>query len=591
MMTVNKSVLIDLGAIAATGEPFAVDIVTVLRSNLLVQAGSGGGKSWLLRRMIEQTFGIVPQIIIDPEGEFSTLREKFDVILVGKDGDTPADIRSAELLARRILELGVSAVVDLYEMSPLVRPVWVAKFIQAFVDAPKNLWRDLLVYVDEAHTLAPEPGHGAVDSEAHRKCRSALIEFASRGRKRGYGLVAATQRLGKLSKDFAAELKNVLVGQTFMDIDRERAAGSLGIAKADKAAFFKKVKTLRPGEFFAMGRALLLEPELVKIGRVKTQHSEAGRKQAPPPPPTEKIKHLLPQLADLPREAEAKAITEKELRARVDTLERELDQATTMASVFPAIPVEVPVVPQEWRNSILTAESKATAAVQALADLDRSSTDALKRSLLVVGEILEAIRSTKGSLPVNAAPLKTTALPQGRGRWSRALVQGIGKSISATPCKVAGEHTLGRCARALLAVLASRESTTLSQLAILSGYSKNSSGFANAMSTLRGFGLIAGSREDLVTTAEGDEIVGDVEPMPKGKALLDYWLTKLGKCERALLQEIHDVGSISRDELGHLTGYSTNSSGFANALSKLRVLGLVGRSQGGDIVIAEAFRS
>jgi len=215
--------LVELGTVAATGERFTADLDLLLSSNLLVQANSGGGKSWLLRRAIEQVFGRVPQLIIDPEGEFSTLRGKFDVVLVGKEGDTPADVRSAQLLAHKLLELGVSAVVDLFEVSPLVRPLWVSTFLQALVDAPKRLWRELLVYVDEAHVLAPEPGHGALDSEAHRRCRGSLIELASRGRKRGYGLVAATQRLGKLSKDFAAELKNVLVGQTFMGGDLEIA--------------------------------------------------------------------------------------------------------------------------------------------------------------------------------------------------------------------------------------------------------------------------------------------------------------------------------------------------------------------------------
>ena len=122
---------VNLGTVAETSKPFRSDLDIVLRSNALVQANSGGGKSWLLRRMIEQSFGRVPQIIIDPEGEFSTLRQKFDLVLVGKGGDTPADLRSAQLLAHRLLELGTSAVVDLFEMSKVQRPVWVAAFVQA----------------------------------------------------------------------------------------------------------------------------------------------------------------------------------------------------------------------------------------------------------------------------------------------------------------------------------------------------------------------------------------------------------------------------------------------------------------------------
>ena len=218
---------VDLGIYAESGKPFRGDLDIILRSNVLAQANSGGGKSWLLRRFIEQAFKRVPQIIIDPEGEFSTLRSHFDVVLVGKGGDTPADIRSAKLLAHRLLELGTSAVIDLYEMSKPQRPVWVAAFLSALIDAPKKLWRDFLIYIDEAHEFAPEPGHGT-ESRDEKVCRHALIDLAAKGRKRGYGVIAATQRLGKLSKDFAAELKNVLIGQTFIDIDRERAAGNLG---------------------------------------------------------------------------------------------------------------------------------------------------------------------------------------------------------------------------------------------------------------------------------------------------------------------------------------------------------------------------
>src|SRR3954463_622243 len=96
----------------------SIDLPTLIDTRLLIQANSGGGKSWLLRRLLEQSHGKVQQIILDPEGEFSSLREKYDYILAGKEGDTPADPRSAALLARRLLELNVSAIIDLYELHP-----------------------------------------------------------------------------------------------------------------------------------------------------------------------------------------------------------------------------------------------------------------------------------------------------------------------------------------------------------------------------------------------------------------------------------------------------------------------------------------
>ncbi len=68
-----------------------IDLPTLLDTKLLVQANSGGGKSWLLRRLLEQSHSKVQQIVIDLEGEFATLREKYDYVLAGKEGDTPAD--------------------------------------------------------------------------------------------------------------------------------------------------------------------------------------------------------------------------------------------------------------------------------------------------------------------------------------------------------------------------------------------------------------------------------------------------------------------------------------------------------------------
>src|SRR5438874_13784069 len=109
----------------------SIDLPTLIDTRLLVQSNSGGGKSWLLRRILEQSHGKVQQIVIDMEGEFSTLREKYDYILAGKGGDVPVSPRSASLLARRLLELHVSAILDLYELHSYERK----SFVKLFLDA------------------------------------------------------------------------------------------------------------------------------------------------------------------------------------------------------------------------------------------------------------------------------------------------------------------------------------------------------------------------------------------------------------------------------------------------------------------------
>ena len=223
------------------------DLDVLLTTRLLIQANSGAGKSYLLRKLMEELFGHVQVIAIDPEGEFATLREKFDYVLVGKGGETPAHVSTAEELAHKLLELRASAVCDLYEMPALQRHTWAQRFLASLINAPKKLWHPVMIIVDEAHIFCPEKGAG--ESEAS----DAMIDLATRGRKRGFCAVFATQRLGKLRKDAAAELQNVMIGGTFLDIDVKRAAETLGIPKGkDERDFAAHMKVVAPGTFIAL---------------------------------------------------------------------------------------------------------------------------------------------------------------------------------------------------------------------------------------------------------------------------------------------------------------------------------------------------
>lgn len=291
-----------------------VDLQKLIETRLLIQANSGGGKSWLIRRLLEQSHGKVQQIIIDPEGEFSTLREKYDYILAGKGGDTPAEPRSAALLAHKLLELRVSAVIDLYELPPQERKKFVRLFLDAMINAPKNLYHEVLVVIDEAHIFVPE----REQSEA----ASAVIDLCTRGRKRGFCAVLATQRISKLAKDAAAECNNKLIGRTGLDIDMKRAGEELGFTSKEQIMSLRKLK---PGEFYAFGPAISDEVKQVTIGPVTTSHPKIGAKAlSHVAPPTSAIKKILGQLTDLPQEAQKEASTVAELKQQVKTLTQQL---------------------------------------------------------------------------------------------------------------------------------------------------------------------------------------------------------------------------------------------------------------------------
>ncbi|KKK50899.1 hypothetical protein LCGC14_3120410, partial [marine sediment metagenome] len=285
-----------------------------------VQANSGGGKSWLLRRLAEQLFGKIQVIIIDPEGEFASLREKFGFVLVGQGGETPADVRSAEMVARRLLELRASAVCDLYEMKESERHTWVKLFLDALINAPKKLWHPMVLILDEASDFCPEGKAG--DSEASK----AVSSFSRKGRKRGFCAVMATQSLATLDKKTSRHLHNRLIGPTFEDVDIERSIDLLSIPTCDKKEFSHDIRTMEPGSFYAFGRAISQVRVLLEVGPVSTTHPDIGRSKVAlkPPPPPSKIRALLPKLADLPKEAEQEAQTVAGFRKEIRSLKAQL---------------------------------------------------------------------------------------------------------------------------------------------------------------------------------------------------------------------------------------------------------------------------
>lgn len=524
------------------GPGIKIDLDVLVNTRLLIQANSGGGKSYCIRRLLEQTHGRIQHLVIDPEGEFASLRSKFDYVLAAKrDGDTQVHPKSAKLLAVRLLELGVSAVLDIFELSPEDRKAFVRDFLDALVDAPKHLWHPALVVLDEAHVYCPEKG----DSVAS----DAVKSIATRGRKRGFCLVPATQRLSKLDKDVAAECNNKLIGRTVLDVDIKRAADELGFTtQADRLT----LRDLDAGEFFAFGPALAKSVTKFTVGQVQTEHPKAGAHLAPVvPPPTAKVLAVLSKLADLPQEAEKKAATEAELRAEIQRLNRELKAKPQPVAPSKPLTIEVPALTD--------------ADIQALARLHGCVQDITSAVQTVAAEVSAMNRAIVARLQSKPAPVKSVTPPR--------LAVVPQRRPPAAPI----DGNLGKCERAILTVLAQYGACNSGRLTLLSGY-RYSGGFKNSLATLRTQGLIEGENTGTIQiTSDGEAAIGDV-PAPGDMAA--HWLThpSFGKCERAILSALLDDGPGTAAELCQRTNYEY-SGGFKNALANLRTAGvLVGRN-------------
>ena len=255
---------IDMGITAAPGAvpgPALLDLEELLATRLLVQGNSGSGKSHLLRRLLEQSAAHVQQIVVDPEGDFATLSERFGHVVV--DGDR--SVAELETIARRLRESRISAVLTLETLDAELQMRAAAVFLNALFEADREHWYPALVVVDEAQLFAPAVA-GDVSEEARKLSLGAMTNLMCRGRKRGLAGIIATQRLAKLAKNVAAEATNFLMGRTFLDIDMARAADLLGLERRGAETF----RELQRGQFVALGPALSRRPLQIRVGGVET---------------------------------------------------------------------------------------------------------------------------------------------------------------------------------------------------------------------------------------------------------------------------------------------------------------------------------
>jgi hypothetical protein len=268
------TVSVDMGS-DDRGAPVTMDLEELLATRLLVQGNSGSGKSHLLRRLLERSAGQVQQVVIDPEGDFVTLSERYGHVVI--EGADYAE-REVARIAGRLREHRASVVLSLEGLEAEGQMRCAAGFLNALFDAPREHWYPALVVVDEAQLFAPTTG-GEVAEEVRRASLSAMTNLMCRGRKRGLAGVIATQRLAKLAKNVAAEASNFLMGRTFLDIDMARAADLLGMERRQAEA----IRDLARGTFMALGPAVSRRPITVRIGAVETQARSGSPKLVPLP--------------------------------------------------------------------------------------------------------------------------------------------------------------------------------------------------------------------------------------------------------------------------------------------------------------------
>ena len=247
----NKDVLID-----------AQELVT---GRTCVIGQSGSGKSYLIAALCEKLLEKnIAFCIVDTEGEYFSLKQKFEVLWIGgKNADVDIETIDVSELIRKSIQENVPLILDVSDAMDERKAV--ADFAGKLYEAGTEVRQPYLLIIEEADKFVPQSKDSIKEIE----------EISKRGRKRGIGLLVATQRPSLVNKNVLSQCGNRFIGKLATENDLKAVDLFFSNRKELEA-----LPGLTQGEFFLSGGFVKEKVKMKSIERA-TQHKGLTPKLIP----------------------------------------------------------------------------------------------------------------------------------------------------------------------------------------------------------------------------------------------------------------------------------------------------------------------
>lgn len=550
-----------LGLTVDENEPIPLNISALVGTHVAVVGNAGSGKSGLLRRLLEVTHGYIQHIILDVEDEFYTLRQEFPyVILGGENGDAPITIDGAGELALTILRTGMSAVIQLNDFHAEDQERFIARFLEAMMSAPRDLWGPALVVLDEAHRLAPQDGE--------TECSAAVKDLTARGRKRGFTAVLATQRMAKIDKNVTGDVNNWFLGRVGQATDRRVAADALGFSPSSKEG--RELQSMPNRTFWCMGPATTRVPTQFSVAETETTIIQAGGGEVTTPPAPEELREILAGLAQAAREAAAA----KEAQEKEDAARRAAQRGETVSDDDTTI--DTAAIRQEGYNAGFREGEKVGKAV--------GRGQGLRQAVMQMAGLMNQWKREADELDPPPAPMEISPLDRAEPSAPAMVIIKTGEAIK-TPA-LALPQPKGNISRPAMAILKAIEDFWPKAVPFMVAARHARVGLKS--SKFRTY------EPEVMSTGQVEK-VGEkyraIRDKPTGANTLGAYQAMMAPSWWAIVQQLTVRDVMSKDELITGAGISPTSSGGPAALRGLvEDFELLEKMPDGRYRLAEAFR-
>lgn len=550
----------------AKGLSLGLDAVT---KTYAILAQRRKGKTYTANVMAEEMVRVgIPWVALDPTGAWWGLRAGKDggskgglpvYVFGGQHGDLPLEETAGKVIADLIVDQPGHYILDVSEFPSKASQ---RRFATDFGDRlfrRKAQNRDVLhIFIDEADVFVPQK-----IPKGHEKMVGIYEEIVRRGGIRGIGTTLISQRSAIVNKNVLEQLDALIILRIVGPRDQKAILEYVENAgDEDEVTDLKQtLKRLKLGEawFWEPGA----EPPIFK--RVQIRERRTFNSSATPDS-TQKSGVVKMAKIDLDK-----------LRGEIEsTIEKaaEEDPELLRHKIF-VQKNEIDTLIEELAEAEQTKETE----VVKVPMLDDETIDLLKKVVEANGVLSTSIAGILKLAEKRGAPMPTAPSRKIRSRQPALPADPV------EPIELEDGFKLGKAERSILMVLLQyRGGRDKKSLAVLAGYSAKGGSFNNALSKLRTNGLIEGS--SLITTTDAADSMGlEVDPLPTGRELFDYWLTKLGKAEREILTVLYQTNApMNKEWIADATesGYEPKGGSFNNALSALRTRDLI-EGRGDDI--------
>ena len=319
-----------------------LDLESLIGQCVAILGIRGSGKSNTAGVIFEELLNNnYPMSIVDIEGEYFGLKEKYEVLVVGTgDGvEIEIDAGCAAEIAAVSMEKNVPVVLDLSGFLSEERNEVLMEYLSSLWNLAGTLRRPYIIGIEEAHEFIPQ----GVKTEL----KEMISRIALRGRKRGLGAIVVSQRSAKVEKDVLSQAGMLLLHRVVHEVDMRVYSELLPWRKSEVKEIIGSLET---------GNCIFMNGETVRPIYVRERATfHAGftpSLEAVATPELKQVSASIIEAIERAREGRGRRTRTQELEEQLARLqekltqkEEKIDELEETARTLGYIKVEVPQSP------------------------------------------------------------------------------------------------------------------------------------------------------------------------------------------------------------------------------------------------------